>query len=37
VANENAEIARGYHERTKHSRERLRANPHRLDWDNQPV
>ncbi len=37
VANENVEIARGYHERTKHSEERLRANPHHLDWDNQPV
>src|SRR5437763_7740874 len=37
VANENVEVARGYHERTKHSEERLRANPHQLDWDNQPV
>jgi hypothetical protein len=37
VANENVEIARGYHERTKHSEERLRANPHHLDWDNQPL
>jgi len=37
VANENVEVARGYHERTKHSEERLRTNPHHLDWDNQPV
>ena len=37
VANENVEVARGYHERTKHSEERLRANPHHLDWDNQPI
>jgi SagB-type dehydrogenase family enzyme len=37
VANENVEVARGYHERTKHSEERLRANPHQLDWGNQPV
>ena len=37
VANENVEVARGYHERTKHSEERLRASPHRLDWGNQPV
>ena len=35
MANENVEVARGYHERTKHSEERLRANPHQLDWDNQ--
>jgi SagB-type dehydrogenase family enzyme len=37
VANENVEVARGYHERTKHSEERLRASPHHLDWENQPV
>jgi SagB-type dehydrogenase family enzyme len=37
VANENVEAARGYHERTKHSEERLRADPHDLDWDNQPI
>ena len=37
VANENVEVARGYHERTKHSEERLRASPYHLDWDNQPV
>ena len=37
VANEDVEVARGYHERTKHSEERLRASPHHLDWDNQPV
>ncbi|MGH3995263.1 MAG: hypothetical protein ACRDSN_22710, partial [Pseudonocardiaceae bacterium] len=37
VANENVEVARGYHERTKHSEERLRASPHYLDWDNQPI
>jgi SagB-type dehydrogenase family enzyme len=37
VANANVEVARGYHERTKHSEERLRASPHQLDWDNQPV
>jgi SagB-type dehydrogenase family enzyme len=37
VANENVEVARGYHERTKHSEERLAASPHHLDWDNQPV
>jgi SagB-type dehydrogenase family enzyme len=37
VVNENVEVARGYHERTKHSEERLRANPHHLDWDNRPV
>jgi hypothetical protein len=28
VANEDVELARGYHERTKHSEERLRANAH---------
>ncbi len=37
MANENVEVARGYHEQTKHSEERLRANPHHLDWDNQPI
>jgi SagB-type dehydrogenase family enzyme len=37
VASENVEVARGYHERTKHSEERLRASPHHLDWENQPV
>jgi SagB-type dehydrogenase family enzyme len=37
VENENVEVARGYHERTKHSEARLRASPHHLDWDNQPV
>ena len=37
MANENVEVARGYHERTKHSEERLRASPHHLDWDNQPI
>ena len=37
VANENVEVARGYHERTKHSEERLRANAYQLDWDNQPA
>jgi SagB-type dehydrogenase family enzyme len=37
VANENVEVVRWYHERTKHSEERLRANPHHLDWDNQPI
>jgi SagB-type dehydrogenase family enzyme len=37
VANENVEFARGYHERTKHSEERLRASPHDLDWENQPI
>jgi len=37
VANEIVEVARGYHERTKHSEERLRASPHHLDWDNQPI
>jgi SagB-type dehydrogenase family enzyme len=37
VANQNVEVARGYHERTKHSEERLRASPHHLDWENQPV
>lgn len=37
MANENVEVARGYHERTKHSEERLRASPHHLDWDNRPV
>src|SRR5262249_31491864 len=37
VANENVEVARSYHERTKHSEERLRANPHHLAWDNLPV
>jgi SagB-type dehydrogenase family enzyme len=37
VTNENVEVARGYHERTKHSEERLRASPHNLDWENQPV
>jgi SagB-type dehydrogenase family enzyme len=37
VANEDVEVARGYHERTKHSEERLRASPHYLDWENQPI
>jgi len=37
VANEDVAVARGYHERTKHSEERLRASPHHLDWDNQPI
>jgi SagB-type dehydrogenase family enzyme len=37
VANENVEVARGYHERTKHSEERLRASPQYLDWENQPI
>ena len=37
VANENVEVARAYHERTKHSEERLRASAHHLDWGNQPV
>jgi SagB-type dehydrogenase family enzyme len=37
VGNENVAIARGYHERTKHSEERLRASARELDWDNQPV
>ncbi len=37
VTNESVEVARGYHERTKHSEERLRASPHQLDWDNRPV
>ena len=37
MANENVEVARWYHERTKHSEKRLRANPHHLDWDNQPI
>jgi SagB-type dehydrogenase family enzyme len=37
VANENVEFARGYHERTKHSEERLGAGPHDLDWENQPI
>ena len=26
-----------YHERTKHSEERLRRGPHSLDWANQPL
>jgi hypothetical protein len=37
MANADVEVARGYHERTKHSEERLRASPHHLDWDNQAV
>ena len=37
MANENVDVARGYHERTKHSEERLRASPHQLDWENQPI
>jgi SagB-type dehydrogenase family enzyme len=37
VGNENVEVARGYHELTKHSEERLRASPHYLDWENQPI
>ena len=37
MVNENVEVARGYHARTKHSEERLRASPHHLDWENQPV
>ena len=37
MANENVAVARGYHERTKHSEERLRASPHHLDWENHPI
>ena len=36
MANEDVAVARGYHERTKHSEERLRASA-QLDWDSQPV
>ena len=37
MANENVEVARDYHERTKHTEERLRASPHQLDWENMPI
>jgi hypothetical protein len=30
------DAARGYHERTKHSYESLRASRHALDWANRP-
>ncbi len=37
VGNESVAVARGYHERTKHSEQRLRASPHQLEWDNRPL
>jgi SagB-type dehydrogenase family enzyme len=35
--NSNPESARAYHEATKHSYASVRANPHSLDWPNQPL
>src|SRR3989442_9367969 len=35
--NRNAEAAWAYHEATKHSYLSIRANPHFLDWANQPL
>src|SRR5438132_5645575 len=35
--NRNSEAAWAYHEATKHSYVRIRANPHFLDWANQPL
>jgi SagB-type dehydrogenase family enzyme len=35
--NRNPEAAWTYHEATKHSYASIRANPHFLDWDNQPL
>lgn len=36
IDNRNTEIAWAYHDATKHSYASLRANPHLLDWANQP-
>ncbi len=36
-ANRDISAARDYHERTKHTEARLRAAPHFLDWQNQPI
>lgn len=36
MANDEAEVARRYHEQTKHSPESVRRDQHFLDWDNQP-
>jgi SagB-type dehydrogenase family enzyme len=35
--NRQIQIARNYHEETKHSLERLQSNRHGLDWDNEPL
>src|SRR5213596_913513 len=35
--NRNSEVAWAYHEATKHSYLSIRANPHFLDWANQPL
>src|SRR2546427_9486100 len=35
--NRNSEAAWAYHEATKHSYLSIRANPHFLDWANQPL
>lgn len=35
--NENIEAALDYHESTKHSEDRLRRDPHDLDWKNEPL
>jgi hypothetical protein len=37
VNNRDPQIARNYHEGTKHSAQSIRADPHPLDWKNQPL
>ncbi len=35
--NRDPQIARNYHEGTKHSVQSIRADPHPLDWENHPL
>lgn len=37
TANDEREVARRFHERTKHSPQSVRRDPHFLDWENQPL
>ncbi|HET7392960.1 MAG TPA: SagB/ThcOx family dehydrogenase [Candidatus Binatia bacterium] len=37
MINRQTEAAWAYHDATKHSYQSIRANPHHLDWDNQPL
>ncbi len=37
MKNREIDAAREYHNRTKHSYQSLRTNPHYLDWENQPI
>ncbi len=37
VNNRDPQIARNYHEGTKHSAQSIRADPHPLDWENHPL